>query len=120
MAVQVTGFFQNPQSGLIYESPLLTLIPHLQYVGQIAMDVMIAGAGGAVGYQSIDKSTLTYDPTITDAYTQLIDALDHFVIDNLKDATPINSNSVFTQYTPPVPVEPEVPIDPEAPVEPEV
>jgi hypothetical protein len=37
---------------------------------------IIAGAGGAVGYQSIDKSTLTYDPTITDAYTQLIDALD--------------------------------------------
>jgi hypothetical protein len=117
MAVQVTGFFQNPQSGLIYESPLLTLIPHLQYAGQISMDVMIAGAGGAVGYQNIDKSTLTYDASITDAYTQLIDALDHFVIDNLKDATPINSNSVFTQYTPPTPVEPETPVDPEAPVE---
>ena len=104
MAVQVTGFFQNPQSGLIYESPLLTLIPHLQYAGQITLDVMIAGAGGAVGYQNIDKSTLTYDPTITDAYTQLIDALDHFVINNLKDSTPINSNSIFTQYTPPAPV----------------
>jgi hypothetical protein len=120
MAVQVTGFFQNPQSGLIYESPLLTLIPHLLYAGQISMDVMIAGAGGAVGYQNIDKSTLTYDATITDAYTQLIDALDHFVIDNLKDATPINSNSVFTQYTPPAPVEPEVSADPEVLEEPVV
>jgi hypothetical protein len=78
MAVQVTGFFQNPQSGLIYESPLLTLVPHLQYAGQIALDVLIIGAGGptgAVGYQSIDKSTLTYDASITDAYSQLIDAL---------------------------------------------
>jgi len=120
MAVQVTGFFQNPQSGLIYESPLLTLIPHLQYAGQISMDVMIAGMGGAVGYQNIDKSTLTYDASITDAYTQLIDALDHFVIDNLKDATPINSNSVFTQYTPPAPVEPEVPEEPIVPEEPVV
>jgi hypothetical protein len=33
MAVQVTGFFQNPQTGLIYQSPLLTLVPHLQYAG---------------------------------------------------------------------------------------
>ena len=112
MAVQVTGFFQNPQSGLIYESPLLTLIPHLQYAGQITMDVMIAGMAGAVGYQGIDKATLKYDETITDAYTQLIDALDHFVIDNLKDATPINSNSVFTQYTPPAPVVEEPIIEP--------
>jgi hypothetical protein len=112
MAVQVTGFFQNPQSGLIYESPLLTLIPHLKYAGQISMDVMIAGAGGAIGYQNIDKSTLVYDVTITDAYSQLIDALDHFVIDNLKDATPINSNSVFTQYTPPTPAIEEPIIEP--------
>ena len=88
MAVQVTGFFQNPQTGLIYESPLLTLVPHLQYAGQIAMDVFIA-SNGAVGYQSIDKSTLTYDATITDAYTQLIDALDTYVINNLKRQTSV-------------------------------
>lgn len=102
MAVQVTGFFQNPQTGLIYESPLLTLVPHLQYAGQIAMDVFIAN-NGAVGYQSIDKSTLTYDATITDPYTQLIDALDTYVIDNLKDANAINSASTFTKYSPPAP-----------------
>ena len=101
MAVQVTGFFQNPQSGLIYESPLLTLIPYLQYAGQLTLDVFIAGTGGVVGYSNIDKNTLIYDASITDPYSQLIDALDHFVIDNLKDATPINSNSEFKQYTPP-------------------
>ena len=102
MAVQVTGFFQNPQSGLIYESPLLTLVPHLLYAGQLALDVNINAAnGGCVGYLSIDKNTLTYNPTITDSYSQLIDALDHFVIDNLQNANPINSASTFTQYTPP-------------------
>jgi hypothetical protein len=117
MAVQVTGFFQNPQTGLIYQSPLLTLVPHLQYAGAIAMDVFIGG-NGAVGYQSIDKSTLTYDPLITDAYTQLIDALDTYVIDNLQDANEINSEATFTKYSPPAPEpEPETPVVEEIPTE---
>ena len=107
MAVQVTGFFQNPQTGLIYQSPLLTLVPHLQYAGAIAMDVFIGG-NGAVGYQSIDKSTLTYDPLITDAYTQLIDALDTYVIDNLQNANEINSEATFTKYSPPAPAPEEI------------
>ena len=102
MAVQVTGLFQSTSTGLIYQSPLLTLVPHLAYAGQIKMDVFIAD-NGAIGYENIDKSTLTYDPAITDAYTQLIDALDQYVIDNLKDANEINSASTFTKYTPPTP-----------------
>ena len=102
MAVQVTGFFQNPQTGLIHQSPLLTLVPHLQYAGLIAMDVFI-DRNGAIGYQNIDKATLTYDALITDPYSQLIDALDTYVIDNLKDANAINSASTFEKYVPPVP-----------------
>lgn len=105
MAVKVIGYFQNPQTGLIHESPLLTLTPHLQYAGQIAMDVFIAN-NGAIRYQSIDKATLTYNDTITDAYTQLIDALDAYVIDNLKDVNPTNSASTFTKYSPPAPTPP--------------
>jgi hypothetical protein len=106
MAVQVTGFFQNPQSGLIYESPILALIPHLEYPGIINMDVRIfatgsSGASGAVGYTNVDKSTLVYpDPTIS-PYDDLIYALETYVIDNLKDANPINSGSTFERYTPP-------------------
>jgi hypothetical protein len=92
MAVKVTGFFQNPQTGLIHESPLLTLVPHLQYPGQITMDVFIANNGAIV-----DKTTLAYDDTVTDAYTQLMDALDTYVIDNLKNANSINSGSTFTK-----------------------
>ena len=105
MAVKVTGYFQNPQTGLIHESPLLTLVPHLQYAGQIIMDVFIAN-NGAIRYQSIDKATLTYDTTITDTYTQLIDALDTYVIDDLQNANAINSASTFTKYSPPTPTPP--------------
>jgi hypothetical protein len=102
MAVQVTGLFQSTATGLIYQSPLLTLVPHLAYAGAIKMDVYIAD-NGAIGYENIDKSTLTYDPTITDPYSQLIDALDTFVIDNLKDANEINSQATFEKYNPPAP-----------------
>ena len=110
MAVQVTGLFQNPTTGLIYESPLLTLVPHLIYAGQIKMDVFVAN-NGAIGYENIDKATLTYDSSITDPYSQLIDALETYVIDNVKDANPINQEATFAKYTPPTPE----PVDPELP-----
>ena len=99
MAIQVTGLFQNPSTGLIYDSPLLTLTPHLIYAGQIKMDVFIAN-NGAIGYENIDKSTLTYDPAITDPYSQLIDALETYVIDNVKDANTLNQQATFAKYTP--------------------
>ncbi|MDB4232122.1 hypothetical protein N9795_00300 [Candidatus Pelagibacter sp.] len=103
MAIQVTGFFKNPQSGLIYDSPLLELVPHLLPQGNIALDVTISGGGGTVGYQSIDKSTLNYNCEIKDVYSQLIDALQTFVVDNLKDSNDINKNSKFENYVKPVP-----------------
>jgi len=96
MAVKVTGFFESPQTGLLYDSPLLVLVPQLQYVNQIIMDVIVGG-NGAITYQSIDKATLTYDPLITDPYIQLIDALDTFVINDVKDANPTNSAATFTK-----------------------
>jgi hypothetical protein len=107
MAVQVTGLFQSTATGLIYQSPLLTLVPHLAYAGAIKMDVYIAD-NGAIGYENIDKSTLTYDATITDAYSQLIDALDTFVIDNLQNANEINAAATFEKYNPPTPVIEEI------------
>ena len=41
MAVQVTGYFQNPQTNLIYESPLLTMIPQLMYADALELIVNI-------------------------------------------------------------------------------
>jgi hypothetical protein len=118
MAVQVTGLFQSTATGLIYQSPLLTLVPHLAYAGMIKMDVYIAD-NGAIGYENIDKLTLTYDPTITDPYSQLIDALDTFVIDNLQNANEINSQATFEKYNPPAPEPtptPEEPVIEETPI----
>ena len=96
MAIQVTGLFQNPQTNLIYESPLLTMVPQLLYANQIGLVINI-GTMGSINYGSVDKDTLTYDPAITDAYMQLIDALDTYAIDVLKDANPINGSSIFTK-----------------------
>ena len=57
MAIKVTGYFQNPTTGLIHQSPLLTLVPHLTYRGGMTMDVHIDN-GGTVAYQSIDRHDL--------------------------------------------------------------
>jgi hypothetical protein len=94
MAIQVTGLFQNPATGLIYESPKLTLVPHLEYAGVINMDVHIGG-NGTVPYSKVDRTTFTYDLTITDPYNQLIDGLETMVIANLQTANPINEQATF-------------------------
>ena len=75
MAIKVTGYFKNPTTGLIHESPLLTLVPHLQNMGQLQMDVHISG-GGTVAYHSIDKNELVYNSEITDGYSKLFE---HYV-----------------------------------------
>lgn len=95
MAIQVTGLFQNPTTGLIYQSPKLTLDPHLEYAGLMNMDVHIGDRNGTVPYSNIDRSLLKYNTEITDPYNQLIDALETMVIDNLKNANEINSQSTF-------------------------
>jgi len=101
MAIKVTGFFQNPQSGLIYDSPLLTLVPHLTYAGKISLDVNINN-NGCIGYQSIDRSILTYNTSIIDPYSQLIDALETYVIDDLQNSNDINKATTIKKYTAPV------------------
>jgi hypothetical protein len=100
MAIQVTGLFQNPISGLIYQSPTLKLVPILQYYGMVQMDVFINENVGAVPYPMISRNELTYDTQITDPYDQLIDALENYVIDDLQNANSINSGSTFTKFTP--------------------
>ena len=96
MAVQVTGLFQNPQTNLIYESPLLIMIPQLVYADGLELIINI-GDNGSVCYRNIDKNSLTYDTSITDPYSQLIDALDTYSIEILRNANPINSASTFSK-----------------------
>lgn len=96
MAIQVTGLFQNPTSGLIYQSPLLTLVPHLEYPGIINLDVHISN-NGTVPYSNISRDSLTYNTGINDPYMQLIDALETMVVSNLETANEINKSSVFSR-----------------------
>ena len=97
MAIQVTGLFQNPISGLIYQSPLLILIPHLEYRGTINLDVHISN-NGTIPYSNIDLTSLVYNTDISDPYTQLIDALETMVLENLQTANEINKGSIFSKY----------------------
>ena len=96
MAVQVTGYFQNPQTNLIYDSPLLAMVPQLVYADGLELIINI-GDSGNICYRNIDKNTLTYNVSITDPYSQLIDALDTYSIEMLQNANPINSASTFSK-----------------------
>lgn len=98
MAIQVTGLFQNSITGMIYDSPKLTLVPHLEYAGIINMDVHIGGKG-TIPYSNIDKTTLTYNLSITDPYTQLIDALETLVISNLQSSNSFNEQATFEKVS---------------------
>lgn len=80
--IKVTGFFQNPASGYLYDSPTLSLVPHLEYAGVISMDVNIDGNKGTIPYQNI-RQDLVYNDLIIDPHDKLLDALEVYVINKL-------------------------------------
>jgi hypothetical protein len=104
MAVKVTGLFQSPQSNLIYESPILGLVPHLEYPGVLNLEVRMFPSGssmpnGGMYYANIDQTQLSY-PTENNPYGSLIYALETYVITNLSGSSAINSQSTFERYVP--------------------
>lgn len=104
MAVKVTGLFQSPQSNLIYENPILGLVPHLEYPGVLNLEIRIFPSGsslpnGTINYVNIDQSTLVY-PVDTDPYPALLYSLETYTIDNLSNANAINSQATFDRYIP--------------------
>ena len=103
MAIQVIGLFQNPQSKLIYQNPILKLVPHLQYPGKLSMDVLIDASGsiGAIGFNNVDKNTLTYISASTNPYDSLIQSLENYVIGQLQNSTSFNSSASFNIVSPP-------------------
>jgi hypothetical protein len=46
-------------------------------------------------YSNLTKDLLTYDPSITNPYLQLINALETVVIDNVKDANSMNQAATY-------------------------
>lgn len=95
MAIQVTGLFKNPKTGQLFQSPKLELVPHLTYRGEMSMDVNITSDyAGAIPYDKIDRTLLSYNPDILDPYDQLIDALETYVINDLSTSNP---DCIFTR-----------------------
>lgn len=105
MAVKVTGFFQNPKDGLIYESPLLTLIPHLYYPGELSLEVRITPSGssianGGIAFDNIPHSLFNTASINTNSYDSMIYVLETYVITQLSGSTTINANSIFQRWNP--------------------
>lgn len=105
MAIQVTG---SLQVGLAYyKDPIIELIPHLMYRGGLSMDANVCAPAINPETQSpyyIQVTTLPYYPatselnypaTKVDPYSDLIHALETYVIDNL---TPNNPDCTFNRY----------------------
>jgi len=93
MAIQVTGLFKNPQTQQLFSNPKLEMNPHLSYRGQIKLQVDITSDfNGSISYEDIDKNQLIYNEEITDPYTQIIDALEDYVIEKL---SPFNPECIF-------------------------
>jgi hypothetical protein len=99
MAIKVTGLFKNPQSGLIYENPTLMLIPHLEYANKINLEVFVNTQHyvNVINYPDLNKDSLVCDPSITNPYLQLINALETVVINDIQNANSMNQSATYTR-----------------------
>jgi hypothetical protein len=97
MAIKVTGLFKNPQSGLIYENPTLMLVPHLEYANKINLEVFIDSQlyVNVIHYPGLNKDSLVCDPSITNPYLQLINALETIVINDVQNANSMNQSATY-------------------------
>lgn len=104
MAVKVTGFFQNPKDGLIYQNPVLGLVPQLNYPGEIYLEVRIIPSGstipnGGISFSNIPIS-LFNSSSISNSYNAMIYALEGYVITKLSGSNSINAQSTFQRWDP--------------------
>jgi len=105
MAIQVTG---SLQVGLAYyKDPIIELIPHLTYRGGLTMDANVCAPAfnpetSSSYYTQVttlpyypQTSELEYPATPVDPYSDLIYALETFVIEDLQTN---NSGSTFNRF----------------------
>ena len=105
MAIQVTG---SLQTGLAYyKDPIIELIPHLSYRGGLSMDANVCAPNinpettstyytqvTTIPYYPV-ANELDYPATKTDPYSDLIHALETYVIANLSS---LNPDCTFNRY----------------------
>lgn len=98
MAIQVTG---SLQVGLAYyKDPIIELIPHLMYRGGLSMDANVCAPAinpetSSSYYTQVTTlpyypitSELVYPSKLTDPYSDLIYALETYVITDLSGSNP--------------------------------
>jgi hypothetical protein len=90
MAIKITGLFENPISEQIFKNPILVLVPHLEPYGKINMDVNITNLNGDVKgcIPYTDITDLIYEESEVNPYTNLINALQNYVISKLLETYP--------------------------------
>ena len=101
MAIKVTGT-ATLGGATYYKDPELTLVPHLVYRGMLHVDVnVLADVNGvkmqigARPYQNIDTASLNYPTQSVDPYTDLITALESYIIADLTQSNPDCSFTTF-------------------------
>jgi hypothetical protein len=105
MAIQITG---SLQVGLAYyKDPIIELIPHLMYRGGLTMDANVCAPAynpetSSSYYTQVTTlpyypqlSELNYPSTLTNPYSDLIYALETFVIEDLQLTNP---ESTFNRF----------------------
>ena len=101
MAIKATGMIKV--GGLTYyKDPELTLVPHMPYRGKLTLDVnvFVEKDGSkiqvnAFPYQEINATTLTYPTPAIDPYTDLVKALEAYVVADLSQTNP---EATFTTF----------------------
>lgn len=105
MAIQVTGSFQT---GLAYyKDPIIELIPHLTYRGGLSMEAnvcvlttnpqkssMYYAQVATIPYYPV-VSELDYPTIKTDPYSDLICALETYVVNDLSSLNPECTFNIF-------------------------
>jgi hypothetical protein len=95
MAIKITGMY--PLNGTYAKDPVLSLVPHLTYANNLTLDVFVNNQDsetkelsqiGCVGYNSIDINSLDYPEDEPNGYTNLIMALNEYVVNDIKTKYP--------------------------------
>ena len=95
MAISITGSFKVGYA--TYIDPQIQLVPHLTYRGMVAMDAVVAVITNAESGSTSPVTTIPYYPKTSelsyptqkvDPYSDLITALDQYVITQLTGSNP--------------------------------
>jgi len=111
MAIQVTGFFPNPNNDSYVKDAVITLQVKQIPMGKLGVDCLlcvskeVTNPGNVTSTQlvqvsayainDIDRTELTFDESITDPYEQLLASVQDFLIDKFTTENPTLTFGVY-------------------------